>query len=966
MIQVENVSKIYNKRRRNENRVLEKTSIQLPDAGFVFFVGRSGSGKSTILNAIGGLISYEGEIKFDEEKVNIERYRQNNIGYIFQNFLLFDDLTILENIRIQLNLIGIFNEEEIHERTTSLLKSVDLNINVNRRVRALSLGQRQRIAIARALSSNPKVILADEPTGNLDSKNSIIVMNILKKLSRNHLVICVTHNLGLVKKYSDLTYQIHNRKLVEMDKDKSKDISMASVTQTIDVAKMTQKEYGNGDFLIKLFSYDSSDKNDKSEIKIVRQNGKILVVGDNISIVSNEEAEIANGNIDNISEDRTSIEEAEKEVSSKGTINLDFTNKREKRKFKDSYIYRAFSSFEKDSTRNFKSFLINFSNALFPMILFILFSLMIGQLSALTNDPTIDLHENYVTLASSKDNYISPSQLANIIDDEDSHIVGTRNLEYSFDIFEQTVWDTKYYLDFDTFSFYDDIISLDSGSSQSKFSFNISDVEQYSFADFSSQFDSYDLGNNELLIDSSLIEAIDEKLNNPTFIYQKTLDETIVDSELTLDMYSYDKTSKPVTYTIKGIVDTGYPTFYSNKTTSRMMSYYLRSTVNQEYVSTSINLPVFTNDLFSDYTFIEYDDLSNYPNYSLVGNENSFSNSYSTVPHLLLSKYMIDNSIYPPTIFGEFEYSYGGYIVDSTNAEAKIICYKNYTNDSGIFCDSSNVSLANFISNVNYYNNLSVAPSDLTIIEGDYPSNSGEIALPYSLREIYEQIEINNLLKMSDLTSDYQISGYYDDSQTDEKSIFASSTTILMSSLPTVRISYYESPGDLVNNNTFVISNDVNATIEYFENMENSNIDCFSYDDLYSQYNSDSLSTVMSTFVNSIIVTLVIFLVITVLSNLSEVNKNKLSYGILRCLGYSKLELIKQNTSKIIVNMLFYAFLPCALVGILMGLFNVYTLGLLWSVVFFGGYAVILLLTSNLPLIFLLRRKPVEIISSLN
>jgi len=963
MIQVKNVSKTYNKRRRNANQVLDNTSIQLPDSGFVFFVGRSGSGKSTILNAIGGLISYEGEILFDKEKVNLEKYRQKNIGYVFQNFLLFDDQTILENIRVPLNLIGIYNESEIRERATVLLRAVDLQVNINRRVQALSLGQRQRVAIARALASNPNVILADEPTGNLDSKNSIIVMNILKKLSMNHLVICVTHNLGLVNKYADTIFQIQNKKLIELDKSKSEDINLASVTQNINVSKMTQKEFTNGDFLVKLYSQDAVNKDEVSEIKIIRQNGKILVVGDNISIVSKEEVDIANSsqNATDTEINEESLNDSEVSASSQGIINLDFENIEEKKTYKDWYLYKSFLSFTKASTKNFKTFLVNFSNAVFPLILFILFSIMIGQINVLTNEPTIDYHENYVTLAS-QDNIgnLYPNELANIISDENSHIVGTRNTEYSYSLLDNAAWDKRYSLGLDKFSFYNDIISNLSIKSNASLAFNISNVEQYSSFDIAEQFDNYALADGELLIDQSLLDQINDTLGDPTFIYQKTLEQTIIDDQITLDMYSWDSTSTPKTYKIVGIVDTDYPSFYANKKTDYQMSYYLRNSLYSDY-GTSGSFPIFSDSLFSDYTFVNFSDLGLYPNYTFVGTSDYTSTSTYDIPQAFFSKAMIDNNASYPWILGECEVSSTGYIEDSTDPDAQIICYKDYITSSGYVFDSSNIAFADYVQYLTSNCNVSLLPNNLIMKEGEIPSQSGDLILPYSLHNTFSKSRINYLTNNS-----RTITGYYDDSSTSSKDVYTTPITYLATKFPSININYSQSPEFLLYQNTYVMSDDVQATIEYFENSEEHSFECFAYDDLYKEYNSNELTNILSNFVQSIVVALVIFLIITILSNLSIINKNKAKYGILRCLGYSKWNLIKQNSGDIAISMFYYALIPCAFLGIMMGLFNVYTLGFLWSIVFFGGYAIIMMLTSNLPLLFLLRKKPVEIINSLN
>lgn len=242
MIEAKNVTKVYNPNSRNANKVLDNASLTLPDSGFIFIVGKSGIGKSTILNAIGGLISYQGDIYYDQKKVDIESYRRKNIGYIFQDFLLFDELTVRDNIRIGLNLAGVYDEDEITRRVNILLHAVRLNINAKRKTAALSLGQRQRVAVARALAGNPHIILADEPTGNLDSVNSFNLMDILKSLSKNHLVICVTHNMNLVNLYADKAYAIIDKKFTEIN-PKSEKLDETYTQKQVDVSSMSEKDF---------------------------------------------------------------------------------------------------------------------------------------------------------------------------------------------------------------------------------------------------------------------------------------------------------------------------------------------------------------------------------------------------------------------------------------------------------------------------------------------------------------------------------------------------------------------------------------------------------------------------------------------------------------------------------------------------------------------------------------------------
>lgn len=209
MIKINNLDKYFNKGKSNSIHVINNTSLEFPNEGLVSLVGSSGSGKTTLLNVISGLDSAKGQIAFDDvimnkyESSKWDKIRSHDIGYIFQNYYLLEDKSVYENIALTLNMIGIIDEEEVEYRTHYVLDAVGMYRFRNKKASDLSGGQKQRVAIARAIAKNPKVIIADEPTGNLDSSNSIAVMKIIKKISEERLVILVTHNMSLANKYSD-------------------------------------------------------------------------------------------------------------------------------------------------------------------------------------------------------------------------------------------------------------------------------------------------------------------------------------------------------------------------------------------------------------------------------------------------------------------------------------------------------------------------------------------------------------------------------------------------------------------------------------------------------------------------------------------------------------------------------------------------------------------------------------------
>ena len=220
MLKLKNISKTYVIGEFSQN-ALDNISVEFRQAEFVTVLGPSGCGKTTLLNVIGGLDSFQsGEIVFDNEI--IKRYvpmrwdmlRNQKIGYIFQNYNLVLSKTVYENIELVLNMAGVYDKVEVEERVNYVLESVGMYNYRKRNVKALSGGQQQRVAIARALAKDPEVVLADEPTGNLDANNTFEIMSIIKKISETRLVILVTHERGLVDFYADRIIELSDGQVV--------------------------------------------------------------------------------------------------------------------------------------------------------------------------------------------------------------------------------------------------------------------------------------------------------------------------------------------------------------------------------------------------------------------------------------------------------------------------------------------------------------------------------------------------------------------------------------------------------------------------------------------------------------------------------------------------------------------------------------------------------------------------------
>ena len=210
--------------------VINDTTLKLPKKGMVAFLGESGSGKTTLVNVLGGLDSYKsGSISYDDTKFlkyqmdKVDTYRRNHFGYIFQNYNILEDKTVSENLLLALHIIGIYDEKECEKRIKNALEAVGLYKFRKKLAGALSGGQMQRVSIARALVKHNDVIIADEPTGNLDSESTRQIIRILKKLSINSLIILVTHDISLANTYADYIYHIKDGKISDYKENNLKD-----------------------------------------------------------------------------------------------------------------------------------------------------------------------------------------------------------------------------------------------------------------------------------------------------------------------------------------------------------------------------------------------------------------------------------------------------------------------------------------------------------------------------------------------------------------------------------------------------------------------------------------------------------------------------------------------------------------------------------------------------------------------
>ncbi|MBR0468287.1 MAG: ATP-binding cassette domain-containing protein [Mogibacterium sp.] len=309
MIKIEKVNKYYNKGKSNQIHVIDNTTMTLPDKGIVCLLGPSGCGKTTLLNAIGGLDKVnKGSITIDGQRITrfssskIDSIRNARIGYIFQNFNLLDDRTVFENVAIALRMIGIRDRTTVTARVRYCLEKVGIDQYRNKLAGSLSGGQRQRVAIARAIVKNPSIIIADEPTGNLDSANTLEIMNIIKTISKERLVILVTHERNIANFYSDHVAEMKDGRIVKAynnDSSRYLDYQLENKIYLKDMA--VHKGFRQGDVNVDVYS----DEERQADLKVViRGNNLYINTGGRLNVVDES------SNIEMVDDHYTAMDES--------------------------------------------------------------------------------------------------------------------------------------------------------------------------------------------------------------------------------------------------------------------------------------------------------------------------------------------------------------------------------------------------------------------------------------------------------------------------------------------------------------------------------------------------------------------------------------------------------------------------------------------------------------------------------
>lgn len=440
MIKLVNVNKYFNRFKSNQIHVINNTNLELPETGLVALLGESGCGKTTLLNAIGGLDKINsGSIYVNGKKMPRgttyakDKLRTLNIGYIFQNFNLLDNMTVFDNIAISLKMIGIKNKKEIEKRVYYVLEQTNMYRFRNRLCSDLSGGQRQRVAIARALVKNPSVIIADEPTGNLDSKNTIEVMNIIKHISTSKLVILVTHEKEIAYFYASRIIKLEDGKIISNEENTDNnelDLRMDNKIYLKDYK--IQDNIQKGNYNINVYSNHEIDLN----IDIAIKNGNIYIKsnGKNIEVVDD------NSNIEFVNDNYKKITKEDYEKNNFDLSKLDNS----KHKIRYSSIYSLFGGlllgFKKVKSYSILKKILLIGFVFSVMFIFYAFSNIFGILD-IKDSQFVECNKNYYVIESSKKNVDLYNKL-NAMESVDYVIPGSSIVNFSF---VSELYQYKYY-----------------------------------------------------------------------------------------------------------------------------------------------------------------------------------------------------------------------------------------------------------------------------------------------------------------------------------------------------------------------------------------------------------------------------------------------------------------------------------------------------------------------------------------
>lgn len=611
MIKLVKVNKYFNRFKKNENHVINNTSFELGNSGLVSLLGESGSGKTTLLNAIGGLDNISsGSIYIDGKKLSRFSYfkdkiRTLKIGYIFQNYNLIDNMSVFDNIALSLRMIGIKDKEEIKKRVNYVLEKIDMYRYRKRPASALSGGQRQRVGIARAIVKNPDVIIADEPTGNLDSKNTIEVMNIIKTISQEKLVILVTHEKPLAMFYSDKIIELVDGKVEAIYDNNHNDELDYRIDNKIYLKDIKKCEKVSGDmFNGKIYN----ESLDNINFTIVVKNGNIYIESDKkVEVVdSNSNIEIVNEHYKKITKDDY--------IKNKFDLSILSNDK----KLKYSSIYNPISMIAKGISivLDYKFIKKMLLGGFVISAMFILFSISnIAGVMHIDDSDFLKVNKKYYSLNIPKGNIEKINNVKNLLGD--GSIIPSISGNYQIE-------------------------------ANTIYQFQDRGVDVSAPVAFTDVIDKSDLiygmmpGDNEVLVDKRVIENNINKFNSPKSIgilsYKDLVGKYLVNGKLKLR--------------VSGIVDCGVKSFYINK---KDFSYLINS---EEYANFTSNYRNIKDNNFTlkegrlpgDYEALV--NISEKENYKLNSYLNSKINNnklkvvgYYTSPYTNDSIYISDNTV---------------------------------------------------------------------------------------------------------------------------------------------------------------------------------------------------------------------------------------------------------------------------------------------------------------------------------
>lgn len=552
MIKIEKIDKYFNRFKKNRIHVIDNTSLEFEDTGLVALLGPSGSGKTTLLNVIGGLDKVrKGNIYINDKKITkrfqgyVDKVRNLNIGYIFQDYKLVEDKSVFDNVAIVLKMIGIKDKKEIEKRVLYVLDKVGMLRYKKRPCSMLSGGERQRVGIARAIAKNPSIIIADEPTGNLDSKNSVEIMNIIKAISKDKLVILVTHETNLAKFYASRIIELEDGKVkADYINDNEKDLDY-EIGNTLYL-----KDYKYNETLSNNINVYSNNKNDLN-LNIVIANGNIYIKTNDARKIEVIDEESSIEMIDDHYKNITQAEADKYEFNFKNIIN-------ENKKLKYSSIFNPISFI----TNGFKK-VFNYSilkkillGGFFLSGIFIMFAISsIAASLTIKEENFIKVNKNYLTIKADKlklEDYNKLEQELNT--DKDDYIIPTNSIV-------NLKLKTDDYYQFNNYNLFIEgsLASTSMLENQKTILGRMPENE------------------NEIVVDKMTLDNVRKKETAKMFGLKK--DSQFVDREVIIDAMPNFK--------IVGIVDLKSPSIYINKSQFVNVLYHTKENNNgNPYVST--------------------------------------------------------------------------------------------------------------------------------------------------------------------------------------------------------------------------------------------------------------------------------------------------------------------------------------------------------------------------------------------